>query len=120
MSKIVKENIEVLNDNDATEFDATEFGVVTDFLERKNIGYTLFEGLSNLVSTMTGDGATEFNTIGEMLECIPEIINCTEETCILCLYLDKPKYFVLDWDYENDTEGLNNILNYIENGLFVE
>jgi hypothetical protein len=70
----------------------------------------VFDRLSNLVATTAGDAATPFDTIGGIIEAIPDIVNYGEETAVMIVYSDTIRYFVLGWDYEESTELWNSVL----------
>lgn len=86
-------------------------GTVLDFLEDTDRNYQYYPCLSNLIETMTGDACTAFNTIGEMIEEIPDIVSCGEECAFLCVHDDNDsKWFVLGWDHEDNETLWNQIL----------
>lgn len=105
MSKIMS-NGRVIYDRE----ELTPLGTVLEFFDKKSIVHDDFYGLYELVCTMNGDARTPFNTIGEMIRCIPEIINAGEEVVIV---LVDEKFFVLDWDADWDVDGLNKMLSFI-------
>ena len=93
------------------------YGIVSNFLENntKTGTYTtiiVYEYLSDLVETMTGDSITPFNNVGEMIKYIPDILTATEEMAIIQLP-ESNKFFVLPYDYEDDTNGWNQVLQAI-------
>lgn len=91
--------------------DQYSFGTVTEFLEDKGLLCQTWECLSDLVKTMTGDACTSFNTIGEMMKEIPDILSCGEDCAFLCVFDDdRDMWFILGWDYEDNTELNNRIL----------
>lgn len=88
---------------------------IIEFLEDNNICCMLWETLSNLIASMTGDSCTTFNTIGEMIKEIPDIVSCGEDCAFLCVIDNdrqgnESKWFILGWNYENDIELCNRIL----------
>ena len=93
------------------------YGIVSNFLENntKTGTYTttiVYECLSDLVETMTGDSITPFNNVGEMIKYIPDILTATEETAIIQLP-ESNKFFVLPYDFEDDKSGWNKVLQAI-------
>ena len=76
------------------------------------IGTIVYEHLSELIETMTGDAVTPFNNIGEMIKYIPDILTATEETAIIQL-IELNQFFVLPYDYEDDTNGWNKMLQTV-------
>ena len=93
------------------------YGIVSNFLENntKTGTYTttiVYECLSDLVETMTGDSITPFNNVGEMIKHIPDILTATEETAIIQL-IEPNLFFVLPYDYEDDVNGWNKILQTV-------
>ena len=111
MAKIInKATGEIIAQND----DLYGISLVEEFFEQEENDFWVhkFERLSELVKTMTGDAATEFNTVGEMIEAIPEILTCDEECHFLLVdNYDKRKWFVLGWNYEGDTKTSNMVLH---------
>ena len=100
---------------------SNEYGTVCQtvriFFERYSktgvyIGTIVYEHLSELIETMTGDAVTPFNNIGEMIKYIPDILTATEETAIIQL-IELNQFFVLPYDYEDDTNGWNKILQTV-------
>ena len=87
------------------------YGTVIEFLEENDISYMEWNCLSDIIKTMTGDACTSFNTIGEMIKEIPDITSCGEECYFLCVFDDEIKWFILGWDYEDNTELSNKILH---------
>lgn len=73
----------------------TPYGFILQFFEGKDIGCYYWETLSELIQTMTGDAVTPFNTIGELIETIPNIVDCTEETEILCVMGKTLQYYIV-------------------------
>ena len=71
-----------------------------------------YEALSQLISTTVGEGMVPFNNIGEMIEYIPDLLTATEETVIIQL-VESEQFFVLPYDYEDDTNGWNKILQSV-------
>lgn len=105
MAKLLKNNKLVLID------DQYPIGTVLDFLQDNSINCMLFEYLSELVETMTGDSCTSFNTIGEMIKEIPEIVSCGEECAFLCVIDDdNTKWYILGWNHEDNAKLWNGIL----------
>ena len=97
--------------------DSTICNVVSTFLERYSKTGTyattiVYECLSDLVETMTGDSITPFNNVGEMIKQIPDILTASEESAIIQLP-ESNKFFVLPYDYEDDTNGWNQVLQAI-------
>jgi hypothetical protein len=95
------------------------------FLEKNNYsdGYDLYKCLSNLIKTMAGDACTPFNTIKEMIEAIPDIVNVGEESVILMVFTYDTKgihYFVLPWDYENNAEAWTKVLQEVSHDTDLE
>lgn len=90
--------------------DLTAYGTLIDFLEHGNYSYSEFFGVSELCKTLTGDAVTPFNTVGEMVAQIPEILTCGEEVLILCVYSDTIDYFIFPWSYEDDVKTCNKVL----------
>ena len=93
------------------------YGIVSNFLENntKTGTYTttiVYECLSDLVETMTGDSITPFNNVSEMIKHIPDILTASEESAIIQLP-ESNKFFVLPYDYEDDTNGWNQVLQAI-------
>ena len=112
MAKIVNTKTgEVIYSDD----DLNYYGVVEDFIEKNNSDYsvTIYECLSKLIKTMTGDASTPFNTVAELIHYIPDIMTATEETTIVELWADTVYYFVLPYDYEDDLNGWNKVLQTI-------
>ncbi len=110
MSKIYDNNNMLVKEDDQYSI-----GTVLDFLEENNILYMKWNCLSKLIKTMAGDSCTTFNTVGEMIKEIPEIVDCGEECAFLCVIDDdrqenESKWFVLGWDYEDNTNLCNKIL----------
>ena len=93
----------------------TMCATVSEFLENNTntgcyTGIIVYEYLSDLIKTMTGDAI--FNNVAEMIKYIPDILTATEETAII--YLIEPcLFFVLPYDYEDDLNGWNKILQAI-------
>ena len=93
------------------------YGIVSNFLENNTktgmyIGTVVYECLSDLIKTMTGDAVTPFNNIAELIKYIPDILTATEETAIIQL-IEPNLFFVLPYDYEDDTNGWNKILQTV-------
>lgn len=116
MSKIIntKTNETILEDKDYTAS-----GIVTEYFNSKNITYHIFESLSEIIQTMTGDAFTPFNTINEMLEYIPDIVNHGEEVYTLYILDDKLSFIVLGWEHENDFETWSKALQVINTDFAV-
>lgn len=100
---------------------SNEYGTVCQtvsiFFERYSktgvyIGTIVYEHLSELIETMTGDAITPFNNVGEMIKHIPDILTATEETAIIQL-IELNQFFVLPYDYEDDVNGWNKILQTV-------
>lgn len=90
-------------------------GTVLDFLEDMDYIYRYYPCLHDLIETMTGDGSTEFDTIGELFATIPEIVSCSEECSFLNVIDndkqgDESKWFILGWDHEDNETLWNKIL----------
>lgn len=79
-------------------------------LEENGFACQIWGCLSDLVKTMTGNSATAFNTIGEMVTEIPEVLNCSEECEFLCVSGDSIDWFVLGWDSADNTEVCSTVL----------
>jgi len=97
--------------------DYTMCTTVTNFLDKNTktgtyIGVIVYEYLSDLIKTMTGDAVTPFNNVGEMIKHIPDILTATEETAIIQL-IELNQFFVLPYDYEDYTDGWNKVLQTI-------
>ena len=97
--------------------DSTMCATVTNFLDNNTktgtyIGVIVYEYLSDLIKTMTGDAVTSFNNVGEMIKHIPDILTATEETAIIQL-IEPNLFFVLPYDYEDDANGWNKILQTV-------
>jgi hypothetical protein len=110
MSKIYDSNNVLVKEDDQYSI-----GTVLDFLEENNILHMKWDCLSKLIKTMAGDSCTAFNTVGEMIKEIPEVVDCGEECAFLCVIDDdrqgnESKWFVLGWDYEDDEILCNRIL----------
>lgn len=70
---------------------------------------------------MNCDDITPFDTISEMIETIPWIVNCHEENAILEVFGNHIGWFNLGWNYGNDIYINNQILNaYFPNLKVVE
>lgn len=59
---------------------------------------------------MTGDAVTPFDTIGEMIQTIPDIVNYGEETETLCVFGDNIRYYILGWGNDDNFTLWNKIL----------
>jgi hypothetical protein len=97
--------------------DYTMCATVTNFLDNNTktgtyIGIIVYEYLSDLIKTMEGDAVTPFNNIGEMIKYIPDILTAEEETAIIQL-MELNQFFVLPYDYEDDANGWNKILQTV-------
>lgn len=97
--------------------DYTMCATVTNFLDNNTktgtyTGIIVYEYLSDLIKTMTGDAITSFNNVGEMIKYIPDILTATEETAIIQL-IELNQFFVLPYDYEDDANGWNKILQTV-------
>ena len=93
------------------------YGIVSNFLENntKTGAYTttiVYECLSDLVETMTGDSITPFNNVSEMIKHIPDILTASEESTIIQLP-ESNQFFVLPYDYEDYTSEWNKILQTV-------
>lgn len=106
MGRIIDKNGMVLKQDEKHSY-----GTVIDFLEENDFSYIEWSCLSELIKTMTGDARTSFNTIGEMIKEIPGVTSCGEECSFLCVLDYEIKWFILGWNYENDTELNNKILH---------
>lgn len=100
-----------------SDYDSTMCTTVTNFLNNNTktgsyIGVIVYEYLSDLIKTMTGDAITPFDNIGEMIKYIPDILTAAEETAIIQL-IKLNQFFVLPYDYEDDTNGWNKILQTV-------
>lgn len=107
MSKIANEQGETI-----TEYvDAYIVYSVIDFLKSDGCICEEYDSLSELVKTMTGDAATSFNTIGELIQYMPKVVNCGEECHFLNINdYDSDKWFILGWNQEDNKELANEIL----------
>lgn len=96
-------------------------GIVTNFLDEIGFPCETWDSLSDIVKTTTGDSSTPFNTIGEMIDAIPDIINYGEETEILCVYSKGRgvEYFILGWDNDENEELWNCILQTYRSNLIL-
>lgn len=72
----------------------------------------VYEHLSQLISTMVGEGMVPFNNIAELIKYIPDILTASEETVIVQL-VESEQFFVLPYDYEDDTNGWNKVLQSV-------
>lgn len=121
MTKIFDTNNKIVRQDDQYPI-----GTVLDFLEDNDIIYLQWKRLSKLIETMTGDASTVFNTIGEMIAEIPEIISCGEECAFLNVINNdrqgsESKWFILGWNYEDDIILCNKILQeYFPGFIIVE
>lgn len=106
MAKIIDKNRNIIKQDEQYGI-----GTVLDLLEDNGYSYIEYGCISDIVKTMTGDASTPFNTIGEMIEHIPEIVSCSEECNVLCVFDDEDKWFILGWDYEGNAEISNQILH---------
>ena len=93
------------------------YGIVSNFLENNTktgtyIGVIVYEYLSDLIKTMTGDAVTSFNNVGEMIKHIPDILTASEESTIIQLP-ESNQFFVLPYDYEDYTSEWNKILQTV-------
>lgn len=115
MAKIINTKTkEVIFENE----DSNCYGIVNEFLDKYSSTnyYTtivVYERLSELIETMTGDSITPFNTVGKMIGYIPEILTATEETAIIHLMFGGDYFFVLPYDYEEDVNGWNKVLQTV-------
>ena len=89
----------------------TMCATVTNFTELHRL-VIVYEHLSELISTMVGEGMTPFNNIGELIKHIPDILTASEETVIIQL-VESEQFFVLPYDYEDDTKGWNKVLQSV-------
>lgn len=85
-------------------------GVVEDFLSEHGCDTRTYDCLSDLVKTMTGDACTPFNTLAEMIQTMPEIVDCGEETSVFEVFGPTCDYWVLGWDYEGNEKLWTKIL----------
>ena len=97
--------------------ESTMCATVINFLDKNTktgtyIGVIVYEYLSDLIKTMTGDAVTSFNNVGEMIKHIPDILTASEETAIIQL-IEPNLFFVLPYDYEDDANGWNKILQTV-------
>ena len=72
----------------------------------------IYEHLSELISTLDRGVITPFNNIGELIKHIPDILTASEETVIIQL-VESEQFFVLPYDYEDDTKGWNKVLQSV-------
>ena len=84
---------------------------VTSFTELNRF-VIIYEHLSELISTLDRGVITPFNTIGELIKYIPDILTASEETVIVRL-VESEQFFVLPYDYEDDTKGWNKVLQSV-------
>lgn len=109
MGKVIDKNGNVIRKQDNQLILYTTM----DFLEC-NHNYTCnkWDTLSELVKTC-GDAITPFNTIGEMITTIPDIIDYGEECAILCVIDENNdmKWFILGYNKENNMEIANKVLH---------
>lgn len=110
MSKIIDSNSKVI-----IEDNQYSYGTVIDYLQSKNFMVIEYKSLTDLIKTLNGDASTVFNTLGEMIQNIPDIINYGDDCEVLCVIDndvdDNVNWFVLGWDYEDNTKLANKILN---------
>ena len=113
--------VKIVNTKTGEVIYSNEYGTVCQtvriFFERYSktsvyIGTIVYEHLSELIETMTGDAITPFNNVGEMIKYIPDILTATEETAIIQL-IELNQFFVLPYDYEDYTDGWNKILQTV-------
>jgi len=111
MSKIINSKTgEVITENK----DQYISGVVMTYLdEHTDGGCHAWETLSELVETTAGDAVTGFNTIGEMIKIIPDIVNYGEETATLCVFDDDIYWFVLGWGYDDNSKLWTKVLQTV-------
>lgn len=85
---------------------------VLDLLEENDFYSCKYDYLSELIQTMTGDASTPFDTIGELVACIPEIVSCGEECEFLYIMDDDElvNWHILGWSNEDNTEVCNKVL----------
>lgn len=105
MGKIIDKNGNIIKQDEQTCL-----YTVLDLLEENDFTYQKWDCLSDLVQTMTGDSITVFNTVGEMVAEIPEILTCGEECEFLCIFGDGVNWFVLGWSNEDNAEVCNKVL----------
>jgi hypothetical protein len=107
MAKIVNSSMKetVFQDEELSPY-----GIVSAYFDEQRLDNRQWETLSELIETMTGDAVTPFNTIGELIECIPDIVNYGEETAILCVFGADIRYYILGWGYEDNMSLWNKIL----------
>lgn len=95
--------------------------LVTEFLDENDISCYEYESLTELIATMTGDAITPFDTVGEMIEEIPWIVNAGEENGILEVFAPHSiDWYNLGWGYGEDTKVNNEILHSYFPGYDVE
>ena len=97
--------------------ESTMCATVINFLDKNTktgtyIGVIVYEYLSDLIKTMTGDAVTSFNNVGEMIKHIPDILTASEESAIIQLP-ESNQFFVLPYDYEDYTSEWNKILQTV-------
>lgn len=111
MIKLFDDKNNTIIEND----DLYPIAIIISFLEENGFVCMEFDYLSELIETMTGDSSTAFNTIGEMLKEIPDIVCCGEECSFLqVIDLDNDsdgiKWFILGWNNEDNIELCNKII----------
>ena len=111
MSKIINTKTnEIILEN----ADYSAYGIVTEYFETHDITYHIFESLSEIIQTMTGNAFTSFNTIKEMINCIPDIVNYGEETQILYIIDNIIAFVVLGWSHEENTDIWTKAIQLID------
>lgn len=108
MGKIFDKNNKLIKKDDLYSA-----GTVMDFLEENDISCEEWYCLSDLIKTMTGNSATPFDTIEEMLKYIPNVLLCSEDCHFLEVYdngRDVSKWYVLGWGNDDNEKMWNGIL----------
>lgn len=106
MSRIINNQGNVLHEDN----DSFNVYVVLDYLEEQGESCTVYDTLSDLMKTMTGDSETPFNSIRELLEYTPDIIDCGEETHTVFIYGSGIYGYIMEWNNEDSIELANKIL----------
>ena len=94
------------------DYDELPFFTVINYLHKNKVHYALYNRLSELILTLDGDASMPFNTVGEMIEEIPEIVTCGEETRFLMAHNDGEFHWFIfkDYDFDESYETANKIL----------
>lgn len=101
------------NDNNIVIEDEyqTVAGIVCDYLESNNYHCEVWNTIPQLIETLTGNSITPFNTIGEMIQRIPDIINCGAEDSVICVFSKTLDYYIISFGKDEDENLLNSILS---------